>query len=716
MLAIRRQSTGLGGSRREAAEALGQSERDQVARHPRGGAAKKRVDFERRRQAAPEPGVCTILHDHAAQPSGAAEMGKPLRLLMVEDCADDAALIGLELERAGYDVLCRRVDTAETMKRALDNGVWDAVIADYSMPTFSAPRALELLRRRSLDIPFIIVSGTIGEDIAVEAMRAGASDYFIKGNLQRLGAAVEREIAEAASRSARRRAERALKRSETYNRALLRAIPDLILRMDREGTTLDAISEDALGSDAWPCEIVGRSVREVLPEPVAGRFMGAIEAVFADGGAPSVECELEREATRRTFECRFTICGQHEVLVIARDVTKQRSMEQQMRAAQRMDAVGRVAGGVAHDFNNLLTVIGGHAELLQEALDGDHPHRKDVEVVLDTVDRAAQLVNQLLAFSRRQIQQLEIVDLNRIVGGVDTMLQRVIREDIDLRTCLDPQVGRIDADPSQIEQVVMNLVVNARDAMPEGGTLTITTARVRIEEDHVRANGVAIPPGDYAMLSVTDTGVGMDKETQAQIFEPFFTTKEAGKGTGLGLSTLYGIIAQSRGHVRVASDPGKGTRFEIYLPRVESKEKPRARPAPPSSLAGSETVLLVEDEEVVREIVARVLKSRGYRVLSAGSGDQALRLWQRHSEEIDLLVTDVVMPGTSGPELARQLQALRPEIGVLLMSGYAQDLRPDRLPERAGFLHKPFTSKPLLLKVREVLDRTSSAHGADDSR
>jgi len=375
---------------------------------------------------------------------------------------------------------------------------------------------------------------------------------------------------------------------------------------------------------------------------------------------------------------------------------------------QRLEAIGRMAGGVAHDFNNLLSAILGYAGLLETGLGAEHPLLVDVQGVQHAADKAAILVRQLLAFSRRQVLQAEILDLNAVVSEMHRMLRRIIGEDIELVTVLEAVPATVRADPMQLEQVVMNLAVNAADAMPDGGRLSVATEDVEVDSLQGRALGLP-GPGRYVALTVADTGIGMDAETRSSVFEPFFTTKAPGLGTGLGLATVYGIVLQSGGSIRVDSAPGHGSRFRILLPHVDGEPTAGCEPAPKEQRAlpfASETVLLVEDQEMLRSLARRVLESRGYTVLDAGYGDEALRLAQAHAGPIHLLLTDVVMPNMSGPELARRFTPLRPEARVLYVSGYSADERTlEQVGEGSGsFLAKPFTPHALAAKVREVLD------------
>lgn len=379
---------------------------------------------------------------------------------------------------------------------------------------------------------------------------------------------------------------------------------------------------------------------------------------------------------------------------------------EQLRQAQKMEAVGRLAGGIAHDFNNLLTVITGYSDLMLRKMEPGSEFRGKVEEVKKAGDRAAGLTRQLLAFSRKQILQPKIIDLNEIVVDTFKMLQRLIGEDVELLMIPQSKIGKVKADPGQVEQILMNLAVNARDAMSIGGKLTIKTSNVHLDHGYTMQH-VAVQPGDYVLLSVSDTGCGMDAETRERIFEPFFTTKELGKGTGLGLSTVYGIVKQSGGHIWVYSEIGHGTTFKIYLPREDAAENPFALSEEPErSITGTETVLLVEDEGAVRQMTKQVLVELGYQVIEAENGPEAIRLNAVHNSEIDLLLTDVVMPRMSGRELADQLTAERPDLRVLYTSGYTEDaiIHHGVLDDGMAFLEKPFTPELVALKVREVLD------------
>jgi two-component system cell cycle sensor histidine kinase/response regulator CckA len=427
-----------------------------------------------------------------------------------------------------------------------------------------------------------------------------------------------------------------------------------------------------------------------------GRWAGELPFLRKDGlqGVADVIVAVQRDAQGRASS----------VISVSRDVTERKRLEAQLQQAQKMEAVGRLAGGIAHDFNNMLTAVKGYTEFLLEGLDRTDPRRTDAQEIAKAADRAASLTRQLLAFSRKQVLQPRPLDLNGVVEGMEKMLRRLIGEDIHIVTRLDRDLHLVEADPSQVEQVIMNLAVNARDAMPTGGMLTIETRNVTI--DRVEANW-AIEPGSYAMLVMGDTGHGMDAATQAQIFEPFFTTKPVGQGTGLGLSTVYGIVTQSEGHVSVYSEPGHGTTFKVYLPHVAASDTgPMLGPAMSRFPRGSETIVLVDDDEGVRAIARRILQRAGYTVLSAPDGVEAMRMINEAGGRVDLLLTDVVMPGLGGRDLVTRVRDTYPDLRVLFVSGYTEEgvRRHGVLDTESAFLEKPFTAERLTQKVREVLD------------
>ncbi len=520
--------------------------------------------------------------------------------------------------------------------------------------------------------------------------------------------------------TARKQAEEALRRANDRLQAVIQAAPLAILSFDTEGIvqTWNPAAERLFGWTA--SEVIGRML-PIVPEELEEQCRAARRRVMQ--GEQLSERELIRRKKDGTSVTVNRVAAPlHDadgrtvgILGLIEDVTNVKRLEQQFFQAQKMEAVGRLAGGVAHDFNNLLTAILGSNDLLIETLPADHPGREEALETRKAALRAADLTRQLLAFSRQQVLAPRVVSLNDVVANLDRMLRRLLGEDIDLRTLLRDDIGAVRADPGQLEQVVMNLAVNARDAMPTGGTLTIETANVSLDETYATEHSVVVP-GPYVMLAVSDTGTGMNADTKTRAFEPFFTTKPKGKGTGLGLATVYGIVQQSGGHIWVYSEPGQGTTFKSYLPRVDAPVEP-ASPAPVAtgSQRGSETILVVEDQDEVRKLTSKMLAARGYHVLVAASGHEALALASQleapgpaagAAQRIDLLATDVVMPGMSGREVALLLATTRPQMKVLYLSGYPDEsIAHDRVLEPgAAFLQKPFTAEGLARKVREVLD------------
>lgn len=525
----------------------------------------------------------------------------------------------------------------------------------------------------------------------------------------------------------RKRAEDALRQSEERYRTIFEYAGDGILISDQQGRLVQ-VNERA-------CRMTGFSREELLsmniadlidgdPEENAAYYRDLVRQIRGSGHFNSADRRMRRK-NGPSFEYDVNAVALESGLImsIVRDISERaraeeerRRLEEQLRQAQRMEAVGRLAGGIAHDFNNLLTAIQGYAEVLLEGNGLDDASRAGLEQIRQATNRAAKLTNQLLAFSRQQVLQPRIIDLNRTVREIEAMLVRIIGEDIELVTDLAPDIGAVQADPGQIEQVIVNLVVNARDAMPTGGRISIRTCNAELTPADAKRHAYVVRTGHYVKLTVADTGEGMEPEVQARIFEPFFTTKERGKGTGLGLSTVYGIVKQSGGYIWVQSEKGVGTVFEVYLPRVADAQRVveasgDGRPERPTEAPrGTETVLLVEDEESVRSLIRKILEQRGYVVLEARSGQEALDLCATYEGPIDLLLTDVVMPEMSGRELAERLLPTRAETRVLFMSGYTEDavVRHGIENTRINFLEKPFSPAALARKVREVLDMQSA--------
>jgi two-component system, cell cycle sensor histidine kinase and response regulator CckA len=886
---------------------------------------------------------------------------QPVRVLILEDMLPDTEILVRELRKSGFEPNWQRVDTEADFLAALDSAP-EVILADYTLPQFDGMRAVQLVRARGMDTPFILISGTVGEEMAVKAIKLGADDFLLKDRLARLGPAVAGALENKRLRQDRKRAEEAHTRLATIventadivfqtdagnrtiymNTAGLRmlgkvrqqdvvgspvtdffpsesaeqvlgeglesakndgswladlemygadgrlapvsvlllvertadrsvaqatyivrdlserkrvqdeirnqqvllqlvfdALPTWVSVKDRAGRYILVSQQQIVDTGVRLLDYLGRTTEQVgiataetaarifdldrqvvesgerveIPENIfiasngtesvqhtvkvplrdgAGQLVGtvsisqditerkrqaleiqqseeryrklveesilgimivqkgkivfcnrqtakmfgyeradelvgidAIEVVHPEDRHAALETGnqltdpnasrlhpsyrgVRKDKSVMWYEPRHSMVewqGRRAVQWILVDVTQERALERQLEMAQRMESVGRLAGGIAHDFNNILAIILSYAEFILEAAGDNQALRDDALVIQESGERAAGLTRQLLAFSRRQVLQLNDADVNALVTGLTKMLVRLIGEDVTLDTALAPQVHLIRADSTQVEQILMNLVVNARDAMPTGGRITIETANRTLDDNYAASHGI-VKPGEYVMLSVTDTGIGMDAETQKKIFEPFFTTKEPGKGTGLGLATVYGIVRQMDGAIFVYSEPNKGTTFKIYFPAIEQQnaratlqEKAKAVPR------ATETILLVEDDVLVRRSATRILEGNGYKVVAAGTAGEALEIANNGLEKLDLLISDVVMPEKGGPELWEAIRQVR-DIPALFMSGYTDDaiVRHGILEGKYPFLTKPFARDSLLGKVREVLD------------
>ncbi|MEX1257014.1 MAG: response regulator [Gemmatimonadota bacterium] len=750
-----------------------------------------------------------------------------LRVLIVEHDEADAEICVHVLQDSGFEVEAEVAGTFEELREAIGGKSFDVLLSDFRLPGWNGMEAFREIRSWGVTTPFILVTGTLGDEQAVECIKQGVADYVAKDHMARLPLAVRRVLAED---RARRYQEHTSEQIRVLTLALDQSpaavfITDLAGRIQwvnrRFAESSGFTAEEAIGrtprllrsgevppgvyDDLWKSALAGHPWRgeirnrrksgelywdstTITPirdtsgrvthflatqedvtarkeavkalEESEARFRKLIEATFDavviteagviiaanEGlatlvgrplseliGQPALDlvdvADRPASATRLSdgFEGRtefsVTLADGRRLLLEAtarlhefegrqvrisayRDISGVRLLEDQLRQAQKMEAVGRLAGGVAHDFNNLLTVIASYADLLMEDLGSSDPRHQDLEQIRKAADGAASLTRQLLAFSRQQVIEPRVVTLEEVVGGAEKLLRRVVGEDVEFVTLMNPGGTSVLIDPGQLEQVIMNLAVNSRDAMPKGGSITIETRRVELSNDDV-GNRNPVTPGWYGLLSVSDTGVGMDAATQERIFEPFFTTKAVGKGTGLGLATVYGIVKQNAGFIWVYSEPDRGAAFKIYLPLAGEVDEEHGAPAmaPPPEGRG-ETILLVEDAPGVREVARQILARLGYEVMEAPNGVVALSIAQRRKKPIHLLLTDVVMPEMSGPELAKRFEPLFPSARVLFMSGYTDDsvVRHGVIAPGVAYLQKPFSPATLARKVREILD------------
>jgi two-component system cell cycle sensor histidine kinase/response regulator CckA len=655
-------------------------------------------------------------------------MSQPAKVLIV----DDEELIRLNL-RALLEDLGYQVAEASDGREGLDvfdRERTDLVLADLMMPVMDGLSMIANLREKSPETPVIVISGTGSVRDAVNSLRFGAWDYVLKpvADAEGLDITIRRALEKARlvrenclyrehlEELVRERTKELLEISERWERTF-DAVPDLIAIIDTDFRIVQVNKAMAERLGATPAECAGQVCYEVIHNTDAPPNFCPQKQTLRDFREHTAEvCEKRLGgdfivSTSPIFDSAGHLIGSVHV---ARDITERKKAEEerklleaQLHQAQKMEAIGQLAGGIAHDFNNILTAIIGYAEIIHLRMEKDSPLRHFVEQVLASADRAAELTNGLLSFSRKQALQTKPMDLCGIVRGLKKMLRRLLPEDIDFRTTVAEGDLIVMADKSQIEQVLMNLVTNAKDAMPRGGTLTIEISPVVMAERFVHAHGFG-EPGNYACVSVTDTGHGMDEETRKRIFEPFFTTKEVGKGTGLGMAIIYGIIQQHNGCITVSSEMGKGTTFRIYLPIIseEIKEAHGTRAAG-SPQGGTETILLAEDEVTVRELHKMILEGAGYRVVEAVDGQDAIDKFMEHTADVDILVTDVVMPKIDGKSLYEEIRKRRPDMKVLFISGYAKDVIVERgiLDEKFSYLSKPVKSFELLTLVRDILDR-----------
>ncbi len=636
-------------------------------------------------------------------------MSMPIRILLIEDRADDLVALRRHLIAEGHQPTILRVETSSQMMAALAQEPWDVVISDYTLPEFDAPTALALMQSSGKDLPFIVLTGSIGEERAAAIMKAGAHDFILKHQLARLAPSIRRAIGDAQVRAAHRDALISLRSTNVELATLIDASPLAIIALGPTGLVRrwNRAAEVLFG---WlGADVLGRPL-PAIPKDSQIESASLINAALNGRAFAAVELRWQRhdltavDVAVSMAPLRAAGAAVDGIIALVSDMTERKFLEKQLQQTQKMEIVGRLAGGIAHDFNNLLTVINGRCQMLLSQLDGQNAARRNAELILETGERAARLTRQLLAFSRRQIFQIRDIDVNRAVNDIRKMLDTLIGEDIEMTTVLQPGLLAIRTDPSQFEQVLLNLVINARDAMPRGGKLIIATSAVTTEElarRDIPLNGTSI------RITVSDTGDGMDELTKLHLFEPFFTTKR--QGTGLGLSTVDSIVKQSGGFIRVDSEIGMGTTFSIYLPGFsQGKADEETGILNLDALRIGTTVLVVEDNAAVRDMVHESLTSYGYQVLAAANWTQAMEAVTSRQGRIDLLLTDMIMPQVSGREIANRLMPLCPEMKVLYMSGYTDNM----LSQHGGsapaisLLQKPFTPRKLAKHVRRALERT----------
>src|SRR5258708_5086967 len=651
-------------------------------------------------------------------------MNEKIHVLLIEDNALDARLVKgmLEHDESGIFTLKHALTLEEGLRSLAPTCVYQVILLDLGLPDTNGLQTLRQIMPVAEGASVVVLTGLQDEELGIAALREGAHDYIIKGQIQGgplrriLRYAVERHKLDSELRAEikrRTRVQEALQLSEQRYRLLAETAPIGILLTNEQGEFIDANTQALRMFGYKREELIGEAIEILLPERLRCAHQEHRSSYMKEPHTRPLARGIELTARRKDgteflVEIALRPLVTNDGVLVSStviDITERKKMEEQRRLSQRMEAIGKLSGGVAHDFNNLLAVILGCSDVVLEMLPADHPAIRKIEMIRKAGASAADLTRQLLAFGRQQMLQPRVLDLKEILEQIQSLLHRLIGENIEFKLSLDPSLGRVKADPGQIEQVLLNLAINARDAMPLGGRLTIAAHNVELDDSY-NADHKEVIPGRYIMLAVEDTGCGMDHDTQSRIFDPFFTTKELGKGTGLGLATVYGIVKQSGGYIWVYSELDKGTLFKVYLPRVEEavqpvRQKDLEAPVPPAC----ETILLAEDSGSLREMAREYLESVGYAVLEAASGAEALQKAKEYDGTIHLLLTDVVMPGVSGPELAPPGAGLRADIRVIFTSGYTNDAiaRQGVFDASVAFIQKPYRPKALARKIQEGL-------------
>jgi two-component system, cell cycle sensor histidine kinase and response regulator CckA len=643
-----------------------------------------------------------------------ARQKQRLRILIIDDQPDDRGRLAHTLRHGFSGAVLREIAGKEAFEEAVAQGCFDVVVMEYRLAWIDGLTALKAIRERAPLAPVVWVSSMPLDETIASGMKAGLNDYVAKQHLHRLVKVIRESLKRSRLAESQADALRGLQASEQRYRLISELTSDYayMLRLEMDGTIVgEWVSERFMYITGYTLEALGRRggwSSLIHPEdlPTALQRRQRWLAGQTDTSEFRILTQGGEERWVRDYTCPAPAEGVVHVYGAGQDITQRRRLEDPLRQAQKMEAIGRLAGGIAHDFNNLLQVISGYSDMLLRRLTRRSPLRQFVREINDAAEQGAILTRQLMEVSRQQLAQPQRVDLKGLLSKIAPLLQHILGEDIELRTSVDPALGQISADFSQLEQVILNLAVNARDAMPRGGHLTIEATNATLHQP-LASQQTSIPPGDYAKLTVSDRSTSLDVAALTRTVEPVSTAKESGSGTGLGLFTVFGLVSQNGGKMQVESGPGAGSTFTIYWPRVDTSVEVVTTAAPSESAShGKETILLVEDEVIVRDLVRSVLQATGYVVLEAANGEQALQLTDEHHGPIHLLLADVVLPGLSGLEVAERLSAVRQGLHVLYMSGYGQDTI-ERYGVPVGecmFLQKPFTPTTLLRQVRAALE------------
>jgi len=643
-------------------------------------------------------------------------MKRRIHILFIEDSFDDVTMILHIVRKGGFDPVYTIVETADDLKVELSRTPWDIVIADYQMPKFNGTEALKMIRQHDPDLPFILVSGFIGEEHAVEIMIAGATDYVPKANLKRLVPAMKRSLREHNQVLKRREAEAAVRKSDKEWHEIFQAIGQPTIILDKDFNIIKANRRTLETTGLSEQELVGKKCYEIFHNGLPPNC--PMRKMLVSNEHESMEMEVELFRGHFMVSCTPVLdeSGQLEkVIHIATDISQLKEQEaeslrlkDQLVQAQKMEAVGRLAGGIAHDFNNLLTVILGNVQLAQYSNHANPILTPYLEQIQQSGERAAKLTRQLLSFSRKQPIQQQMLNLNELITGMLKMLKRLIGEDISIETSLQAKLPNFSADEGGLEQVIMNLVLNARDAMPDGGQITIRTELVTLNDQDC-LNIPESDPGTYVRLTLQDTGIGMDESILGNIFEPFFSTKDQGQGTGLGLSVVYGILQQHKGFAKVESHLNSGTVFQLFFPfsNIPEQQLIDESKVSESPSGNGERILLVEDEDSIRSLFKIVLTRNNYQVTPACNAEEALIIFEEENADFQVLISDIILTGANGLDLAVQLKQKKPELKVILASGYLGDRvkLSSILKEGFTFIQKPIALPSLLSAIRKVLEK-----------